>query len=171
MTEQILPQAPAYRRLADELRGAILEGQFPPDRRLPTEAELTSRWKVSRQTARHAFDELVGEGLIYRVRGRGTFAAAASGDEKYLRSVGAVDDLLSLSVDSTLEVIEPLRPAVDIAAAGGCGWRATRCWSDASAGSTPDCHSRRPPSTCRPSWAPVSPATRAWPPVRSATRR
>jgi GntR family transcriptional regulator len=120
MAEQIVEAtpAPAYRRLADELRRSIRDGKFPPGRRLPTEAEVTSRWRVSRQTARHAFDELVAEGLIYRVRGRGSFAVAGSGDEKYLRSVGSVDDLLSLSVDSSLEVIEPLRREVDVAAAG-----------------------------------------------------
>jgi GntR family transcriptional regulator len=110
---------PAYRRLADELRRDIREGRFPPERRLPTEAEVTARWQVSRQTARHAFNELVAEGLIYRVRGRGSFAVAGAseGNEKYLRSVGSVDDLLSLSVDTSLEVIEPFRPAVDVAVA------------------------------------------------------
>ena len=66
----------AYRQLAANLRDAVAAGRYPPRRRLPTEAELVGSTGLSRQTVRRAFQELVSEGVIYRVRGRGTFAAA-----------------------------------------------------------------------------------------------
>jgi DNA-binding GntR family transcriptional regulator len=61
---------------------------------------------LSRQTVRRAFQELATEGLIYRVPGRGTFPVP--GDGRYLRSFGSIDDLMALSLDTELQVVEPL---------------------------------------------------------------
>jgi DNA-binding GntR family transcriptional regulator len=41
--------------------------------RVPPERELSAAWGVARMTLRRALDELVGEGLIVRQQGRGTF--------------------------------------------------------------------------------------------------
>lgn len=109
---------PAYKTVANSLRREIAAGTYPPDRRLPTDAEVRSEFGVSRQTARQAFAELVAEGLVYRVPGRGSYAVASTGGDKYLRSIGSIDDLLALAVDTEMEVIEPFRQAVDVAAAG-----------------------------------------------------
>ena len=102
----------AYRQLAAGLRQAIAAGRFAQGQRLPTEAELVGSTGLSRQTVRRAFQELVTEGVIYRVRGRGTFAVP--GDGKYLRSFGSIDDLMALSLDTELEVVEPLHVAASV---------------------------------------------------------
>lgn len=60
--------------------------------------------------------DLVSEGLVYRVPGRGTFPA--SRDSPYLRQFGSVEDLMSLSLDTQLELVSPLTRRVDLAAAG-----------------------------------------------------
>lgn len=57
--------------------------------------------------------ELVAEGAVYRVPGRGTFASPP-GEGQYLRRLGSIEDLLSLSVDTQLEVVRPLTRQVDI---------------------------------------------------------
>jgi DNA-binding GntR family transcriptional regulator len=106
----------AYLRLARELRDAILRHEFPDGVRLPTEAELADRHAVSRQTVRRAFHDLVSEGMVYRVPGRGTFVARQ--EDQYLRQFGSVDDLMGLSLDTTMELVTPLRTQVDLAAAG-----------------------------------------------------
>jgi GntR family transcriptional regulator len=106
----------AYRQVASELRHAIAAGRYPPGRRLPTEAELVTATGLSRQTVRRAFQELVTDGAIYRVRGRGTFAVP--GDGKYLRSFGSVDDLMALSLDTEMQVVEPLHVLASVEAAG-----------------------------------------------------
>jgi DNA-binding GntR family transcriptional regulator len=108
----------AYKALAAELRDAILAGEFPPDHQLPTEVELSTKRGLSRQTVRQAFQQLVSESLVYRVRGRGTFAAPVAHNNTYLRAFGSIDDLLALSLDTQLEVIEPLVPRTDASAAG-----------------------------------------------------
>lgn len=112
------PNRPAYRVLAADLRRRILAGEFPPERRLPTEAELVATHRLSRQTVRQAFGQLVAENLVYRVRGRGSFASPFSQERAYLRSFGSVDELLALSVDTVLEVVKPLERRADIGAAG-----------------------------------------------------
>lgn len=106
---------PAYKVLARELRRAILQRRYSDGTRLPTEAELAQEYQVSRQTVRRAFQDLVAEGMVHRVAGRGTFAAPRDG--QYLRQFGSIEDLMGLSLDTRLEVIRPLRRLVDIEAA------------------------------------------------------
>jgi len=99
-------QGSAYRQVASDLRQAVAAGRYAAGQRLPTEAELVASTGLGRQTVRRAFQELVTEGVIYRVRGRGTFAVPGEG--KYLRSFGSIDDLMALSLDTELQVVEPL---------------------------------------------------------------
>ncbi len=106
---------PAYQALARTLRDALVRGTYPDGVRLPTEAELAEEYKVSRQTVRRAFHDLVADGLVNRVPGRGTFATPRDG--RYLRQFGTIDDLMGLSIDTRLEIITPLRRRVDIDAA------------------------------------------------------
>lgn len=105
----------AYRTLARNLRSAILKGDYANGTRLPTEAELAEQYGLSRQTVRRAFHDLVSEGMVYRVPGRGTFVATRDG--RYLRHFGSIDDLMGLSLDTQMEIMQPLRRQVDIQAA------------------------------------------------------
>jgi GntR family transcriptional regulator len=83
--------------------------------RLPTESELVARHGSSRQTVRRAFQDLVAEGVVYRVPGRGTYASESG--RRYLRQLGSIEDLMSLSDDTTMEVLAGLRRRVDVDAA------------------------------------------------------
>lgn len=62
-----------YQSVADVLRREIAEGRYPLESALPTEAELSKRFGVSRQTVRQAVELLVNDGLIYRRQGSGTY--------------------------------------------------------------------------------------------------
>lgn len=118
MSEAVQSATPAYRALADELRKAIGEGRYPAGAQLPTELELAATYDVSRQTVRRAFSDLVSQSLVYRVRGRGTFAIPTSNPDSYLRSFGSIDELLALSEDSCLETTTPFALRADVDAAG-----------------------------------------------------
>src|SRR6185437_3852062 len=107
--------APAYQTLRDQLRGEIAAGHYRDGARLPTESELVARHSLSRQTVRRAFQDLVAEGVVYRVPGRGTYASEPGG--RYLRQLGSIEDLMSLSDDTTMEVLTGLRRRVDVDAA------------------------------------------------------
>nr|WP_062340761.1 GntR family transcriptional regulator [Herbidospora sakaeratensis] len=62
-----------YQQVAAELRKAIYSGEFRPGDQIPTETELMDGHQVSRNTVRLALGELENEGLILRMRRRGTF--------------------------------------------------------------------------------------------------
>ncbi len=106
---------PAYQVLRERLRQEIAAGRYADGLRLPTESELAARHGLSRQTVRRAFQDLVAEGIVYRVPGRGSYAG--EGERRYLRRLGSIDDLMSLSDDTTMEVLDGLRRRVDIDAA------------------------------------------------------
>lgn len=107
--------APAYRLLSGQLRDEIAAGRYRDGARLPTESELVQRHGVSRQTVRRAFQDLVAEDVVYRVPGRGTYAHDSV--PRYLRQLGSIEDLMSLSEDTTMEVLSGLRRRVDVDAA------------------------------------------------------
>lgn len=106
---------PAYQVLRDRLRDEIAAGRYRDGTRLPTESELVASHGVSRQTVRRAFQDLVAEGVVYRIPGRGTYAREP--DHRYLRQFGSIEDLMSFSVDTTMEVLTGLRRRVDVDAA------------------------------------------------------
>ena len=64
---------PAYLQLAIYLRGMIIVRQLPPGSPLPSEPELTERYKVSRDTVRRAMQLLREIGLAEPRRGVGHF--------------------------------------------------------------------------------------------------
>jgi GntR family transcriptional regulator len=65
--------APRYYEIEQALRARIAD--LKPDDPLPSDAMLCEEFGVSRMTARNAVQRLAQEGIIYRVRGRGTFVA------------------------------------------------------------------------------------------------
>ena len=64
---------PLYLRVADAIRDQIASGRFQDQSRLPSEAELTQMYGVSRTTLREALSALESDGLVSREHGRGTF--------------------------------------------------------------------------------------------------
>lgn len=102
---------PLYHRLYMVLRERIASGKHPEGSVLPSEAELTASFNVSRITAKRALDELAAEGLVERVRGRGTTvtgrAAAVLGAQPITASIdGLRENLTAIGRETSVEVIE-----------------------------------------------------------------
>lgn len=66
-----------YQQVAAAIREAILTGEFPPESLLPSEAQLMSRYGVSRPTVRNAVAALRAEGLIDVRHGKGSFVRSS----------------------------------------------------------------------------------------------
>ncbi|MEU6710057.1 GntR family transcriptional regulator [Nonomuraea sp. NPDC046802] len=73
-----LGPVPIYQQVADEIRRRITSGEIPPGGQAPSEHQIEAEWGVSRITASKALKMLRDEGLLYVVRGRGTFVGPES---------------------------------------------------------------------------------------------
>jgi DNA-binding GntR family transcriptional regulator len=62
-----------YQQIASALRDRISDGTISRGGKLPTEAELTAEFGVTRSTVREALRILVNEGLVYSARPQGYF--------------------------------------------------------------------------------------------------
>lgn len=69
-----------YKKIANDIKHQILSGVLKPDEKLPTELELSKHYDVSRITSKKALNILQEEGLIYRVRGSGSFVNSIHGN-------------------------------------------------------------------------------------------
>ncbi|MFC0115421.1 GntR family transcriptional regulator [Kibdelosporangium aridum] len=69
---------PAYRQIADHLRGQIESGKLAPGSPLPSERELVDTYDASRPTIREAVKLLRTSGLVVAQHGRGVFVRPPS---------------------------------------------------------------------------------------------
>jgi GntR family transcriptional regulator len=97
------PFVPIYARILDTLRQRIASGVYQVGESLPTEAELVTEFKVSRQTVRFALQNLVAEGIVERTAGRGTFLkrGGAGGGEW---SIGGIEDIIDIGFSGSYAV-------------------------------------------------------------------
>ena len=66
---------PLYFQIAERLRETLLREKMRQGDLLTTDERVQDEFGVSRATARKAIDELVDEGLVERITGKGTFVA------------------------------------------------------------------------------------------------
>jgi GntR family histidine utilization transcriptional repressor len=69
------PNGTPYLRVKQHLKNGLAAGRWPPGALMPSEAELTAKFGVSRMTVNRAIRELQADGLVARAQGVGTFAA------------------------------------------------------------------------------------------------
>lgn len=67
---------PAYARISERIRAAIVSGALAPNARLPSSRTLAQDLGVARNTVDWALSQLVADGYIVRRRGAGSFVAA-----------------------------------------------------------------------------------------------
>lgn len=80
-----------HRQISQWIIDGIQSGQFRPGDRLPSEFALAEQFDASRQTVRHATDELVKKGILTRQRGSGTYVSKNSDvTHKESRRVGVI---------------------------------------------------------------------------------
>ncbi|MDT0468740.1 GntR family transcriptional regulator [Streptomyces gibsoniae] len=77
--------------IADDLRHQITTGRIKPGERLPSEAGLADRYKVSTVTLRSALAVLQGEGLVEKIHGKGNFVRRPPRKIMYVGGWGTLD--------------------------------------------------------------------------------
>ncbi len=76
MTVMPPPRRALWKSIAATLSDEIAQGHYTQGARLPTEAELASRFGVNRHTVRHALTDLADRGLTHSRRGAGVYVTA-----------------------------------------------------------------------------------------------
>lgn len=66
---------PYYRQLMAIIRQQVDNGVYKEGQQIPCEYELSNAYKVNRHTVRQAVAELSHAGILYKVKGRGTFVS------------------------------------------------------------------------------------------------
>lgn len=79
-------------RISEALRTELAAGDHPPGSRLPTEAELSARFEVSRPTVRAALRELEALGLVRTQHGVGTFVVENGAVRAGLERMDSITD-------------------------------------------------------------------------------
>jgi len=97
---------PLYYQIMRNLKEQIVSGKLGPGDRLPSEAEQTRRFGVSRVVIRQALRILEEQGLIVRIKGKGTFVSDAVAEDAAPRISGSLEDLIHIGADTTIKVVE-----------------------------------------------------------------
>ena len=93
---------PKYLQVKEYVKEKIISGIWTANYMLPTEMELAKQFGVSRITVTTALRELVKDGMIYRVQGRGTFVAVK-------QETTATDVLHLASIASMIKSVESMK--------------------------------------------------------------
>ena len=93
------------RRIADEITLAVVSGAIAPGDQLPSTAVLMERYGVANQTVQNAMRVLKDLGLIYTVRGQGTFVRNDINPADFESAVAEVGSPLFREILSRLDVI------------------------------------------------------------------
>lgn len=64
---------PIYYQIEESIKQLINNQSLKPGDAIPSEREFTEQFKVSRMTVRQAISNLVNEGVLVRLKGKGTF--------------------------------------------------------------------------------------------------
>ena len=81
---------PRYQEIINSLQERIRKGEFGEDERLPSEARLMEEFSTSRITVTRALKELELRGIIYRIKGKGSFVSAAKSESRESRIISLV---------------------------------------------------------------------------------
>lgn len=99
-------------RLTAELRRIIERGDYKPGDRLPSEAEITRQFGVSRTVVREAVAALRADGLVQPRQGSGVYVVEREDPAPF-----AIAPLTASRLGPMMELLE-LRTAVEVEAAG-----------------------------------------------------
>ena len=109
------PRTPLARQITEDLRRRIVAGEFSPGSRLPSEAELCERYRVSRVTVRTAAKSLESQGLVDIRHGSGMFVVDFGGQIRSglqeLRSI--TETIEELGLDAKVRRISLTRRQAD----------------------------------------------------------
>ncbi len=102
---------PLYKQVKDSIIRQLVNGDWRPGDKLPSEFELAARYGVSQGTVRKTLDELTAQNLLVRQQGRGTFVATHNPDRALFHFFHMIGDDGSRQLPTSRVVACVKRPA------------------------------------------------------------
>ena len=107
---------PLYHQLKLYIESQIRSGTWQPGDQVPSESLLGEKFHISRTTVRQALGELVNQGMLTRVQGKGTFVAQPRIRQRLTRLTGFTEDFEARRMKPDSQVLhqgkEPAVPRV-----------------------------------------------------------
>jgi GntR family transcriptional regulator, mannosyl-D-glycerate transport/metabolism system repressor len=97
---------PLYKQVANQIKKQIQSDNLDKDDAIPSEQKLSESFNVSRVTIRQAIKLLVDEGILYKVRGSGTYVKQPKIEHDIYRLQGFTEEMESLNHVPSNQVLE-----------------------------------------------------------------
>ncbi len=97
---------PLYYQIETILRKRILSGEWGPLTCIPTEDQLGKEYGVSRVTIRQTLGLLEREGLVIRMRGKGTFVSEKAKACVPTKLTGSMNELILMGIQTSTKMID-----------------------------------------------------------------
>ena len=112
-----MARTPVWTSIAATLQGEIAAGHYGPGDKLPTEAELATRFGVNRHTVRRALADMAERGILRTRRGAGVFVEAPPADYPLGRRVRFHQNIRATGREPAKQVLRVETRAADAAEA------------------------------------------------------
>jgi GntR family transcriptional regulator len=103
LEEYLLPK---YYLLKKDLIKKIENDQFKTNEQIPSERELIQMYGYSRITVRKAIDDLVNEGYLYRIHGKGTYVKGNDVQQNIVSLNSITNDILAMGKEPSRKVLK-----------------------------------------------------------------
>lgn len=97
---------PAYNQLIEIIYQQIRNRDFQPNEMLPSETELCRRYGISRTTVREALRRLTLDGVLYTIKGKGTFVAEPKLDQIMIKIPDFYEDMAERGLKPDVKVLD-----------------------------------------------------------------
>jgi len=106
-----------YQRIKTYILGGISDGQWSAGALLPSENQLAEHFSLSRMTVNRAIKELESDGVVERIRGKGTFVAPPKPLTSVLKIQGIDQEIIARgsSYDCEVAALKSVKATAEVA--------------------------------------------------------
>ena len=90
---------PIYEQLVDNIKSLIVSGMLQRDDQLPSVRQLAQELAINPNTIQKAYTELERQGVIYSLKGRGSFVGSSLQELRSVQQKELLEQLAALSAE------------------------------------------------------------------------
>ncbi|KHE67881.1 GntR family transcriptional regulator [Halobacillus sp. BBL2006] len=98
--------APLYRRIAQQIKDEIEEGNWMEGEAIPTENHLSEQYNASRVTIRQAIKVLVEDGLLEKIQGSGTYVKEQKIEHNIFELLSFTEEMRKLNKEPVNHILD-----------------------------------------------------------------